>query len=62
MARILSNVKNVRPFSLEETVFINLPGGRLEQPVVNCKKAFLSAAVKLTSTLTNLRKAAESRV
>ena len=40
----------------------DLPGGKLEHPVVNCKKAFLSAAVKLTSTLTNLTKAEESRV
>jgi hypothetical protein len=30
--------------------------------VVNCKKAFLSEAEKLQRTLTNLTKAAESRV
>jgi len=35
---------------------------RLEQPVVNWRKAFLSEAVKLTKTLTNLRKAGKSRL
>ena len=39
-----------------------IPGGRLEHPVVNCKNAFLSASVKSTNTLTNLRKAGDSRV
>ena len=39
----------------------SLPGGRLEQPVVNCRKAFLSFALKPTRTLTNFSKAGESR-
>ena len=48
--------------SLFKRIQIELPGGRLEQPVVNCKNDFLSDAVKFTSTLTNLRNAAESRL
>ena len=43
-------------------VSVILPGGRLEHPVVNCKKAFLSASVKLTKTLTNFWKAGDSLV
>lgn len=30
------------------------PGGRAEQPVANCKKAFLSGPVRDKSTLMNL--------
>ena len=34
----------------------NPPGGREEQPVVNCRNAFRSSPVKLQRTFTNRRK------